>query len=73
MQIEYAAAQHVTLTPADQFVLQFMMGMIGQGHGHQRVRGIVPALKYLRMQYGLSLADAKSVVLEWEKSARAVL
>lgn len=69
MIINYTQVQSITLTDADQFVLQYMLGMIGQGHGHRRVRGSVPAVKYIRMQYGLGLVEARDVVLEFEKTA----
>ncbi len=59
------------LNDADQFVLDHMLGLIGQGHGHVRVRGIVSAVKYIRLQYGLDLKEAKVVVEAYESSVKA--
>jgi hypothetical protein len=60
--------QHsITLTEADKFVLTYMLGMVGQGHGHVRVRNLVGSVKYLRLAYGLSLADAKKAAETFEE------
>ena len=68
MIINYSQEKYIDLTEADQFVLQYMLGMIGQGHGHHRVRGLVPAVKYIRLTYGLSLEHAVIFVRGYEKS-----
>ena len=55
-----------TSTPADDYVFEFMMGYISQGHGCVRVRGIIPFIKYLRIQYGWDLRRAAEVGKAWD-------
>jgi len=66
MEITYdAASPPITLTAADQFVLNFMLGLVGQGHGHVRVRNSVSAIKYIRLQYNLGLVEARDLVFAY--------
>lgn len=71
MQIEYSPGLTVQLTTAEQFALNFMLGLIGQGHGCRVVRCTVPAIKFLRMAHGLSLVDSRAVMLAYEQQALA--
>jgi hypothetical protein len=73
MRVNIDKDNYIVLTNADVFVLQYMLGVVGQGHGHIRVRGFVPAIKYLRLTYGLTLEEACKVVRNSENELRETL
>ena len=73
MRVNIDKDSHIVLTDTDVFVLQYMLGVVGQGHGHIRVRGFVPAVKYLRLAYQLTLEEACKVVRDSENELRETL
>jgi hypothetical protein len=69
MQIDYGQGRSIKFSDADQFVMDYMLGLIGQGHGHHTVRGVVPAVKYLRLTHNLNLVNARDAVLAYEAAS----
>lgn len=52
------SGQTVLITPADEYVMGFMLG---HGRPNQQ-RDIISAIKYIRMVHGVGLKEAKDIV-----------